>query len=139
MNVAIWGFDVSLDESWIAVSNGEIREQLREYEQGDRREFDLAIRVPESFTGAVMEAIETIPYGETRTYGELAATLDTSPVAVGGGCGHNPIPLVIPCHRVVGQDSLGGFSAGGDRAIELKEALLAHERQSAQTRLDTYS
>jgi len=66
-----------------------------------------------------------IPYGETRTYGDLAAALDTAPVAVGSACGKNPVPLVVPCHRVVGRDSLGGYSAGDGTA--LKERLLALE------------
>jgi methylated-DNA-[protein]-cysteine S-methyltransferase len=76
-----------------------------------------------------MDAMAAIPYGETRTYGDLAADLDTSPVAVGGACGRNPVPLVVPCHRVVGHDGLGGFSAEG--GVDLKRALLAHEREHA--------
>ena len=81
---------------------------------------------PASFTGRVMRAMAEIPYGETRTYGDLATVIETSAVAVGGACGRNPLPLVVPCHRVVGAGSLGGFSAAG--GVPAKEALLAHER-----------
>jgi methylated-DNA-[protein]-cysteine S-methyltransferase len=138
MNVSVWGFDVAIEGGRIAASEATIREQVREYERGERETFDLDVRVPDSFTGAVMDAMSAVPYGETRTYGELAAEVNTSPVAVGQACGHNPVPLVIPCHRVVGADSLGGFSAGGDRARELKETLLDHERQSSQSKLEAY-
>jgi methylated-DNA-[protein]-cysteine S-methyltransferase len=67
-----------------------------------------------------------IPYGKTRSYGELAKILGSMPRAIGGACGANPIPIFIPCHRVVaGGGALGGFS-GGDGATS-KRALLVHE------------
>ncbi|MCH7662236.1 MAG: methylated-DNA--[protein]-cysteine S-methyltransferase [Euryarchaeota archaeon] len=138
MNVSVWGFDVGIEEGRIAASDAAIRAQLREYERGERAAFDLGVRVPDSFAGAVMGAMAAIPYGETRTYGELADELGTEAVAVGRACGRNPVPILIPCHRVVGADSLGGFSAGGDRAIELKSRLLDHERRTTQARLDAY-
>jgi methylated-DNA-[protein]-cysteine S-methyltransferase len=138
MNVRIWGFDIVFEGRQIAASEVAIREQVCEYGRGKRKTFNLDVCVPDSFTGAVMETMSAIPYGETRTYGELAAELNTSPVAVGQACGRNPVPLVIPCHRVVGQNSLGGFSAGGDRARELKETLLDHERQPSQSKLNAY-
>lgn len=66
----------------------------------------------------------TIPYGETRTYGDLAKALDSSPRAVGGAVGRNPISILIPCHRVVGSDgSLTGYAGG----LEAKRFLLALE------------
>jgi len=74
-----------------------------------------------------MDAMAAIPYGETRTYGELAVELDTAAVAVGQACGRNPVPIVVPCHRVVGANSLGGYSAEG--GPELKERLLALEER----------
>lgn len=131
MHVEIFGRTVEIDESLVEAPEAEIREQVAEYEAGERRAFDLPVRSPDDFTGAVMDAMAEIPYGETRTYGELAAELDTAAVAVGGACGRNPVPLVVPCHRVVGANSLGGFSAAGGPA--LKERLLEHE--SGQTRL----
>ena len=81
------------------------------------------------FRERVRRALEEIPVGESRTYGELARQLHTAPRAVGGACGANNVALVIPCHRVVGsQGSLGGFmhAAEGD-PIAIKRWLLKHE------------
>lgn len=128
MNVDVFGRRMELDAARIDASEREIRDQVAEYAAGDRRAFDLAVEYPEGFTGEVMAAMAEIPYGETRTYGDLAAALDTAPVAVGSACGRNPVPLVVPCHRVVGRDSLGGYSAGDGTA--LKERLLALEGAS---------
>ncbi|MCF7697790.1 methylated-DNA--[protein]-cysteine S-methyltransferase [Loktanella sp. M215] len=77
------------------------------------------------FQRAFLTALTDIPYGETRTYGDLAATLGVSAQAIGQACGANPIPIVIPCHRVLGAQGLGGFS--GPRGIEDKVALLRLE------------
>jgi len=130
MNVELFGRTVELDASRIDASDSaaSIREQVREYAAGERRAFDLRVALPDGFTGAVMAEIQAIPYGETRTYGEIAEALDTAPVAVGRACGTNPVPLVVPCHRVVGADSLGGYSAGD--GLALKERLLALEGAS---------
>lgn len=126
MRVSVLGGDVEVNETLVQASPGELRRQVEEYAVGRRRRFDLAVDVPDSFTGRVMEAMSAIPYAETRTYGELAAELDTAARAVGGGCGRNPVPVVVPCHRVVRADGgLGGFSAPG--GIELKRRLLNHE------------
>lgn len=127
MNVTVWGFPFEIDETLIAAGPEEIRIQIAEYERGERREFDLDVEFPETFTGEVMREMAAIPYGETRTYGEIAEAIDSSPVAVGQACGRNPVPLVVPCHRVVGADSLGGFSGGGENGLAAKEALLERE------------
>lgn len=111
MLVTFRGFELAVDPARLDVTEPELRRQLAAYERGERRSFDLAVAFPDGLTGRVMEAMVAIPYGETRTYGDLAAALDTSPVAVGQACGRNPTPIVVPCHRVVGADSLGGFSA----------------------------
>ena len=119
---------VEIDATYVDEPPDEIRRQVREYERGERRTFDLSIRTPSSFTGEVMDAMAAIPYGETRTYGDLAATLDTAPIAVGQACGANPAPIVVPCHRVLGSDGgLHGYSAPG--GLALKRRLLDHERQ----------
>ena len=84
------------------------------------------------FRQSVWEALQEIPYGETATYGEIAKRLEkkaengkTSARAVGGSVGHNPIGILIPCHRVIGADgSLTGYAGG----VERKAWLLAHER-----------
>lgn len=136
MHVHIFDSTVEIDGTHIADPPATVREQVREYERGDREAFDLTVTTPEGLTGDVMAAMVDIPYGETRTYGELAATLDTSPVAVGQACGRNPVPLVVPCHRVVGSDGgLRGYS-GGD-GIETKRRLLEFERGTTQRRFST--
>jgi methylated-DNA-[protein]-cysteine S-methyltransferase len=66
-----------------------------------------------------------IPYGETRCYGDLAAMIQSAPRAVGRACGRNPIPIVIPCHRVLAKTGLGGYSGQGGLAT--KRHLLALE------------
>ncbi len=102
-------------------------EQLAAYFAGDLTEFDLPWHVAASpFQQAVCEAMLAIPFGETRTYGDLAQDLGVPAQAIGGACGGNPIPVIIPCHRVLGAQSLGGYS--GDGGIETKVWLLKHEK-----------
>jgi methylated-DNA-[protein]-cysteine S-methyltransferase len=129
MNVEMFGTSVDVDESSIRESPDEVRQQLVAYERGTRQAFELEVQQPDGFTGDVMAAMARIPYGETRTYGELAAELDTAAVAVGQACGRNPVPLVVPCHRVVGAASLGGYSAGGEDGLRLKRRLIEHEQE----------
>ena len=126
MRLSVFGYAFDLDETLVDAAPEELRTAVAAYERGDCREFPFSVAYPDDFTGAVMRAMAAIPYGETRTYGELAETLETSAVAVGGACGRNPLPLVVPFHRVVGASSLGGFSAHG--GVEAKRRLLAHER-----------
>ncbi len=140
MNVDIFETTIEIDDARIAESSAEIRKQIREYESGDRTDFDLHVTVPDGMTGTVMNAMADIPYGETRTYGELATALDTTPIAIGQACGRNPVPLVVPCHRVVGSDgSLKGYSAAD--GVATKRRLLDLEAEvrerSRQTRLPT--
>ncbi|MFW6265333.1 MAG: methylated-DNA--[protein]-cysteine S-methyltransferase [Halanaeroarchaeum sp.] len=125
MEYTLFGGGVTIDEDLIAADRDVVVRQLDEYATGDRQTFDLPVTFPDSFAGRVMRAMAEIPYGETRTYGDLAETLETAPVAVGQGAGQNPVPIVVPCHRVVAADSLGGYSAPG--GVSLKERLLAHE------------
>lgn len=88
--------------------------------------FDLPLNVDGSdLQKAVCEAMIAIPLGETRTYGDLAKDLNTPAQAIGQACGGNPIPLIIPCHRILGASGLGGFSGTG--GVETKVALLKHE------------
>ncbi|HEY5847874.1 MAG TPA: methylated-DNA--[protein]-cysteine S-methyltransferase [Microlunatus sp.] len=107
--------------------------QLREYFAGQRREFTLPLDLPrlEPTTEAVLRTLaDTVGFGETITYGELAARSGTGVPAraIGSIMGANPVPIVIPCHRVVAADGLGGFS-GGDPGQELatKHWLLENE------------
>ncbi|MFN4088231.1 MAG: methylated-DNA--[protein]-cysteine S-methyltransferase [Alphaproteobacteria bacterium] len=105
----------------------EARRQILAYFAGCRRDFDLPLSLRGTdFQRAVWRAMAAIPYGAVRTYGDLARDLDANARAVGAACGRNPVPIVIPCHRVVGGGGrLTGFS-GGD-GIETKRALLRLE------------
>jgi methylated-DNA-[protein]-cysteine S-methyltransferase len=102
-------------------------DQLREYFAGERIEFDLPLR-PDgtSFQRRVWATLAEIPYGETWSYGELARRIGSPTAfrAVGAANGQNPLPIVLPCHRVIGADgSLTGFGGG----LHLKRFLLEHE------------
>ena len=107
----------------------EARGQLDEYFAGTRTIFDLALAPPATpFQRAVLEVLATIPFGETRTYGSIARAIGrpTASRAVGAANGANPVPLILPCHRVIGADgSLTGFGGGLPR----KRFLLAHEQR----------
>ena len=104
----------------------EAERQLRAYFDNDLKTFSLPLKPSgDRFQQSVCAAMSRIPYGETRTYGQLAADLDSMPQPVGNACGNNSIPIIIPCHRVVGTGGLGGFSAPG--GVETKVALLRHE------------
>lgn len=100
--------------------------QLSEYFEHERKFFDLPLAPAVSNTQKrFMDALCAIPFGETKTYGEIAKDTGLSAQAAGQCCGANPIAIIVPCHRVVGADGLGGFSARG--GVETKVALLKHE------------
>jgi methylated-DNA-[protein]-cysteine S-methyltransferase len=106
-----------------------VAEKLRGYFADGARSLDLPVALRGTpFQLRVWEALRRIPPGHTVTYGELAAELGTSPRAVGGACRANPCPLVVPCHRVVAKQGLGGFAGDttGHR-LEVKRWLLRHE------------
>lgn len=104
-------------------------EQLREYFAGKRKEFDLPLSLQGTpFQRADWAALQTIPYGETRSYAQIAAQMGNRKAcrAVGGANGKNPVLIVVPCHRVVSAGGgLGGFSAG----LEVKRFLLRLEEK----------
>jgi methylated-DNA-[protein]-cysteine S-methyltransferase len=99
--------------------------QLRAYFDGRLTRFDLPLDWGTGLNKAVRRAMADIPHGETRTYGQIAKLVGAAPQAVGQACGANPLPIIIPCHRVTGADWFGGFSAPG--RVETKAALLRHE------------
>lgn len=104
----------------------EAQRQMHAYFHDARSNFDLPLRVDGSdLQQAVCKAMLDIPVGETRTYGDLARDLKVPAQAIGQACGGNPIPVIIPCHRILGASSLGGFSGG--TGVETKVALLKHE------------
>ena len=104
----------------------EAARQIEAYAQGDLTAFDL----PLSPKGGplqqdVMREMRAIPFGETRSYGDIAKSLGVGAQAIGQACGANPIPVIIPCHRVTGTHGIGGFSGLG--GVDMKVALLRHE------------
>lgn len=109
--------------------------ELREYFAGDRTAFSVATAVTRgsAFERAVWEQIASIPYGQTRTYGQLARAVGDpgATQAVGAACGRNPVPVIVACHRVVAANGrLGGFGGGLPRKRHLLrlEARLAIEQ-----------
>lgn len=110
---------------------GQFAAELESYFDGNLRTFSVPINLERgtAFQRRVWQALLAIPYGKTVTYGELARSLGLSAGAsraVGNACGANPLPIIVPCHRVVAADrSLGGYSGG----LWRKEGLLKVERQ----------
>jgi len=109
----------------------DIRTQLAEYFAGDRQDFDLPLNAGGSrFQSLVWQALVEIPYGETTSYGKVAVSIGhpDGPRAVGLANGQNPIPIIVPCHRVIGADgSLTGYGGG----LSAKRWLLDHEAKHA--------
>lgn len=104
--------------------------QLLSYLRGDCHHFELPL-LPSGtpFQQRVWQQLQAIPYGHVLSYGTLAKQLGTSARAIGGACRANPIPVIVPCHRVVAANDIGGFA--GDRhggMVSIKQWLLAHEQ-----------
>ena len=119
-----WNLRADEDETLLL---REAARQMAAYDAGELEEFDLPLHVKGSdFQRAVCDAMRAIPFGHTRTYGEIAKDLGHPAQAVGQACGANPIAIIIPCHRVMGAKGLTGFSAPG--GVETKVALLRHEK-----------
>lgn len=103
--------------------------QLKAYFASPRSRFELPL-APQgtAFQQRAWRALRHIPSGTARTYGELARSLKSAPRAVGGACRANPIPIIVPCHRVVAANGPGGFmGATRGRALDIKRWLLDHE------------
>jgi methylated-DNA-[protein]-cysteine S-methyltransferase len=111
-----------------------VEQQLAEYLAGERTSFDLPTSAPGTpFQRQVWEIIDRIPYGQTTTYGEIASELGSTTLArkVGNAVGHNPLSVIVPCHRVVGKDGkLTGYAGG----LQRKRFLL--ELEGAPARFD---
>ena len=125
------GSVVSLDWGWVrdqAVDDLllKAKTQLDDYFDRGSRAFDLPLQpAGTEFQRRVWSLMQEIPYGGTMTYGEMSDRLNSSARAVGMACGANPIPLIIPCHRVLAANGMGGYS--GDGGVETKVALLRLE------------
>jgi methylated-DNA-[protein]-cysteine S-methyltransferase len=108
------------------------RQQLTEYFAGERREFDLPLKLSGTeFQLSVLHALQRIPYGETTSYSDIAERIGRPKAvrAVGAANGRNPIPIIVPCHRVIGSHGdLTGFGGG----LDTKEALLRLEAEHSQ-------
>ena len=108
------------------------RQQLTEYFAGERRDFDLPLRLDGTeFQLSVLQALQQIPYGETTSYADIAERIGRPKAvrAVGAANGRNPIPIIVPCHRVIGSHGdLTGFGGG----LDTKEALLRLEAEHSQ-------
>lgn len=108
-----------------------VRQQLAEYFAGDRKDFDLPLHLTGTeFQVQVLEELQRIPYGQTTSYGDIAQRIGRPKAmrAVGAANGRNPIPIVIPCHRVIGSSGdLTGFGGG----LDTKEALLRLEAENS--------
>jgi methylated-DNA-[protein]-cysteine S-methyltransferase len=122
------------EPGWQESQRGAVAEairQLREYFAGGRTGFDLPLAPKGTeFQRAVWRQLQEIPYGETISYGELARRVGNRKAAraVGSANGANPLPIVIPCHRVIaGDGSIGGFGGG----LPTKEILLALEQRTS--------
>lgn len=128
------GAIVSIDWGWGSDQQEtallrQARTQLLAYFDRELTEFELPLApFGTGFQCRVWEALRHIPYGETRSYGELAAELGSAPRAIGQANAANPIPIIIPCHRVVASSGIGGYSGG--EGLATKRALLALETQT---------
>jgi methylated-DNA-[protein]-cysteine S-methyltransferase len=126
------GAIVSLDWGWVPEQIASpileaAREQLQAYFDGALTAFDLPLApTGTAYRRRVWQALRDIPYGETRSYQDIAATAGGSARSVGQANGNNPIPLIIPCHRVVATTHIGGFSGG--EGLPTKRWLLALEK-----------
>lgn len=102
-------------------------DQLEAYFMGERKSFDLPLDpFGTAFQKKLWKALSDIPYGQTLSYGEMAHKIDSGPRAIGGACGKNPIPIIIPCHRVLAAGGkMGGYSGLGE--LDTKQFLLTLE------------
>ncbi|MEQ1486944.1 MAG: methylated-DNA--[protein]-cysteine S-methyltransferase [Methylotenera sp.] len=102
--------------------------QILQYLQQPNAPFNLPTPIGGTpFQQRVWQAIAAIPVGQVRTYGQLARQIGSGPRAVANACGANNTPLIIPCHRVVAQNGIGGFMQGKQNGLRIKQWLLAHE------------
>ena len=131
--IAIYAVNFSKNNSNVdlpdQVLDVEISTPLKAYFSTGKTLDDVSVCVHgTTFQRRVWRALRRIPFGETRTYGELADSLKTSPRAIGNACRNNPVPVIVPCHRVVSKQGAGGFCGETEGSmLNIKQWLLAHE------------
>jgi len=127
-DIGITGVSFTSDSNGDFDTSSNIQKQFSEYEKGVRKVFDLPLHlIGTDFQKKVWNALLEIPYGETRSYQEIAIRIGNPKAvrAVGGACNRNPIGIIVPCHRVIGKDgSLTGYYGG----LSYKILLLEHEK-----------
>lgn len=132
---AVTGIEFLPSDSSLLVPTGSLATrcvaQLNHWFADPDVHFDLPLELHGSVhQNKVWRTMRSIPRGRVRTYGELAAEIGSAPRAVGQACGSNPLPIVIPCHRVVAKGGLGGFMhRADDGAMHIKRWLLHHEQR----------
>lgn len=127
------GFIVSVDWGWSSFQEStplliEAQQQLEAYFDGLLKQFDLPINpYGTPYQKKVWQALQSIPYGKTCFYGDISKKIGGSPRSVGNANAINPIPIIIPCHRVIARNSLGGYSGeGGSKTKKFLLNLEAH-------------
>jgi methylated-DNA-[protein]-cysteine S-methyltransferase len=125
-----------LEEATLAPADGftrRVADQIAAYLRNADFLFDLTLDLAgTAHQRKVWRVLATIPRGEVKTYGDIAKMIGSSPRAVGQACGANPVPIIIPCHRVVSKQGAGGFMhQSGGQALTIKHWLLQHERCAA--------
>ena len=108
----------------------EVFQQLDDYFELRRTEFSLPLDIEGTpYQQKVWRAVSAIPYGKYKAYGDIAKKIRSGPRAVGNACRHNPIPIIIPCHRVTKKNSVGGYCGSTQAAkVQQKDWLLQHEQ-----------
>lgn len=114
----------------------QIQQELQTYFQNPHHIFKVKLAIKGTpYQLNVWNALSNIPVGQTLTYQALAGQLKSSPRAIGNACRANPVPIIIPCHRVVARKGLGGFAGNiNGQLIEIKKWLLQHERVASTNR-----
>lgn len=108
----------------------EAEKQIHAYFSGQLKNFDLPIVPSNTARGKVLrEAIIAVPYGQTETYAEVARRIGSAPRAIGQACARNPVPIIIPCHRILSAGGITGHYSGGNGTVT-KRALLTFENPS---------
>jgi methylated-DNA-[protein]-cysteine S-methyltransferase len=118
---------LNVPESGLAL---DVFQQLADYFELRRSGFDLPLDIAGTpYQQKVWQVISRIPYGQSKAYSEIASKINSGPRAVGNACRHNPIPIIIPCHRVTKKNAIGGYCGSTrDAEVQQKDWLLHHEQ-----------